>query len=136
MIQVSDMKGLLYGQVFFHVVTGFIGCWFVRGTSLNEESSFDMFHAEDRLVFGFKNGFTGYTIEKSEHCTFSYLFITHSFLFTIRERKNAKSSIHPLNTTFVDKRRHASMISLYLVVTFFYVCGEQFVEMYGYLKLG
>lgn len=73
MIQVSDMKGLLYGQVFFHVVTGFIGCWFVRGTSLNEESSFDMFHAEDRLVFAFKNSFTGYTIEKSERYTFSHL---------------------------------------------------------------
>lgn len=132
MIQVSDMRGLLYGQVFFHVVTGFIGCWFVRGTSLNEESSFDMFHAEDRLVFGFKNGSTGYTVGKSEHCTFSSLFITNSFSFTIRERENAEFSIYPLNTTFVNKRRHASMISLYLVVTFFYVRGEQFMEMYEY----
>lgn len=121
MIQVSDMRGPLYGQVFFHVVTGFIGCWFVRGTSLNEESSFDMFHAEDRLVFRFKNGFKGYTVGKSEHYTFSYLFITNTFLFTIRKRKNAEFSIYPLNTTFVNKRRHASMISLYLVVTFFYI---------------
>lgn len=129
------MKGLLYGQVFFHVVTGFIGCWFVRGTSLNEESSFDMFHAEDRLVFAFKDGFTGYTVVKSERYTFSHLFITNSFLFTTRERKNAKFSVYPLNTTFVNKRRYVFMISLYLVVKFVYFCGEQFMEMYEYLKL-